>query len=75
MKLMNQRQLKEYFITIRGKKLSSEALTACLIKGMPYTIIGKRKHFNPISVVDWLEKQETVSKYYITNKSRQIRRG
>lgn len=69
MKLLTQEQLRDLFIELTGNRASTGTIKACIIEGMPYIYINKRKLFNKDSVLEWLKKKEIQSPYYI-NKTK-----
>ena len=58
MDLLTQEGLREWFKEVTGIKASTERIKACILDGMPYTQLGKRKLFNPSSVLAWLRSKE-----------------
>jgi len=71
MELLTQERLRDLFKDITGSRATTDTVRSCIIAGLPYTVIGKRKYFNKDSVLEWLKKREHQSPTYITtNKQR-----
>lgn len=54
MKLLSQEELRDYFKTISGKRLSTPLIKKMIAKGLPIITIGRRKKFCLEDVEAWL---------------------
>ena len=71
MELLTQERLRDLFKDITGSRATTDMVRSCIIAGLPYIEIGKRKYFNRDSVLEWLKKREHQSSSFInTNKQR-----
>jgi hypothetical protein len=71
MTLLTQEKLRDLFQELTGKRACTNTIRHCIIEGLPFIDIGKRKYFNHDSVLTWINNREHQSKTYVAlNKQR-----